>query len=1032
MSISRTFLTPVQWATVAVSCLMAMSMTSRAQEKPKQTPAAEELQEVVVTGSRIARPDLDRLEPTIIINSATFDERGYLDVGQALSENPAFGVQPSSAANTQSAFGIAQSFVDLYGLGSQRTLTLVNGRRFVSSNTASLNTSGSNSSVGGPGQQVDLNTIPTKLIDRVETISVGGAPIYGADAIAGTVNIILKKDFQGLEVDAQAGVSDRADAWNYRARVLGGKNFADDRGNITAVGEITKSDGLTGSARNVYSQDLQFESPLVPGKFQSVLTSGATVAGINYGGIPMVDDGVVYSPTGFGLPASPTGTYGVMNGSGQLLAWAKNSTLSPYSLGTATGNPVFSSDGDGERLSQVSTLLSPSERVNIDLLGNFKINDRVNLFTEGWFSESHATDLLQQPAYNTVFFGGAGTANGNFIVNINNPFLSVGDRTLIQTALNNYAAALGGTGFVYPGWTPNQFYVGRASVDLQSGRATATQVLARGVAGLNGDFSVWGRSFNWEVAANYGSSSNTSVQPSYVFQNLQNALNSTLTPTGQIVCAGTPVNAPTSTVSSTCAPLNIFGRGSPSLAAIQYITHLATATSDNSQRDVTANIGGDLFKLPAGEVKISAGFENRRESAIFSPDSFYSDTLGQLSATGIEGSYITNEVYAETLIPVFSPAQDIPALHRVELEGAVRRVHNSIAGTATTWTEGMRWEPTEDLQLRANRTKSIRAPAITELFLPAATSFQFANDPCDHNYVTQGTAPATRKANCTAAGIDTSAFTSNVVNATAKGTSSGNTGLQSETADSRTIGIVLRPRWVPRLNIAVDYIDIKLTNAIETLTLQQLLYACYDSTDYPSNPSCSAFSRNAAGQITTFHAGYVNAGILEFQGIQAALDYSLPLPADLGNVETRVSYLDTRQLLSQIGSASPNQYAGQLGGTGESGVPKSKGTVDVTYGNGPFSWNWQGIFVGSSNFSNLNTVTSQDYLTVGRWWLINSTVGYDVTKQLKVRLIVDNVFDKSPPFPALAGTGGNFLNATTLYFSGIIGRTYLLSANMKF
>ena len=199
---------------------------------------------------------------------------------------------------------------------------------------------------------------------------------------------------------------------------------------------------------------------------------------------------------------------------------------------------------------------------------------------------------------------------------------------------------------------------------------------------------------------------------------------------------------------------------------------------------MTANIGGDLFKLPAGEVKVSVGYENRRESADFSPDSFYTETLGQLSATGIEGSYITNEVYGETLIPIFSPTQDIPVLHRVELEGAARRVDNSIAGTATTWTEGMRWEPTEDVQLRANRTKSIRAPAITELFLPAATSFQFANDPCDHNFVNQGTAPATRKTNCAAAGIDTATFTSNVVNATALGTSSGNANLQSETADS--------------------------------------------------------------------------------------------------------------------------------------------------------------------------------------------------------------------------------------------------------
>jgi outer membrane receptor protein involved in Fe transport len=1011
-----------------------MSMSARAQEKPKVSDTTPELQEVVVTGSRIARPDLDRLEPTMITSAAAFDERGYLDVGQALSENPAFGVQPSSLVNTQGGtFGIGQGFVDLYGLGSQRTLTLVNGRRFVSSNTASLNTSGSNSSVGGPGQQVDLNTIPTKLIDRVETISVGGAPIYGADAIAGTVNIILKKDYEGIDVDAQAGVSDDRDAWNYRLRVLGGQNFADGRGNLTAVAEMTKADGLVGKARHVYSQDLQFESPAVPGKFQTVLFSNGAVGAINYGGIPMVDDAVVYAPTGIGLPAPPTGTYGINNSAGQLLGWGTGSQLGPYDIGTPTGNPVFVSGGDGERLSQVSELLTPTERMNFDVLGNFKFNDSVNLFTEGWFSETHATELVQQPAYNTVLFGGAGTANGNFIININNPFLSVGDRTLIQNALNNYAAAKGGKGFLYPGWTPDQFYVARANIDLQSGRATATQVLARGVVGLNGDFSLAGRNFNWEVAANYGASSNQSVQPAYVFQNVQNALNATLNSSGQIVCGGTPANAPTSTVSSTCAPLNVFGTGSPSLAARQYVTHLATATSDNSQRDVTANIGGGLFKLPAGEVKLSLGFENRRESAKFSPDTFYSQTLGQLSATGIEGSYITNEVYGETLIPVFSPSQDIPGLHRVELEGAVRRVDNSIAGTATTWTEGMRWEPTQDLQLRANRTKSIRAPAITELFLPAATSFQFANDPCDHNFVGQGTAPATRAKNCAAAGITTDTFTSNAVNATVKGTSSGNTSLQSETADSRTIGIVLRPRWMPKMNIAVDYIDIRLTNAIETLTLQQLLYACYDSTSYPNNPSCGAFSRSAAGQITTFQAGYVNAGILHFQGIQAALDYTFDLPRALGSVEGRLSYLETRQLVSQIGSASPNQYAGQLGiATGETGVPTSKGTVDLLYTNGPFTWDWQGIFVGSARFENNDTATSKDFLGVNSWWLINSTIGYDVSKSFKVRLIVDNVFDKQPPFPALANTGGNFVNATSLYFSGIIGRTYLLSANLHF
>jgi outer membrane receptor protein involved in Fe transport len=933
---------------------------------------------------------------------------------------------PSSAANTQAGFGIAQSFVDLYGLGSQRTLVLINGRRFVSSSTASLNGAGPNNPVGGPGQQVDLNVVPTKLIDRVETVSVGGAPIYGADAIAGTVNIILKKDFQGVDLDAQVGVSNQEDAWNYRARVLAGQNFADGRGNITGVAEFTKTDGLVGTSRPVYSADLGFLAPAVKGKYDTVLTPNNSVPQVNFGGIPMVDD-AFFSPPIFGVPNT---AIGVTNGAGQLLAWGNNgSNLVPYDTGIQTGNPIFNEGGDGLRLSRVSNLLSPTERVNVDVLGNFKINDNVSAFAEGWFSDIHATNLIAQPAYNAAIFGGAGTVNGNFVVSINNPFLSPGDRQTIQTALNNYAAALPFGGFLDPNWNNSQFYVSRANTDLQSGRATATQVLARGVVGLNGDFTIGERAFNWEVAANYGSSDGNQVNPSYVFQNVQNALNSVLNAQGKIVCAGNPVS-PIATESSTCAPLNIFGNGSPSVAAEQYITHLAEAQSLNTQRDFTANFGGDVFKLPGGMMKLAVGYENRRETAKFAPDAFYLESLGQAQVTAVSGEYHTNEFYAETLIPIFGPNQDIPALHSLAFEGAARRVDNSIAGAATTWTEGIRWAPIQDVQFRANRTKSIRAPAITELFLPSATQFSFANDPCDKNFVNQGTAPATRRANCIAAGINPDTFVSNVVNATAQGTTSGNTDLKSETADSRTVGVVLQPRWVPRLNIQVDLIDIKLTDAIETLSLVQVLDACYDSTDYPNNPSCSAFTRGPTHQITDFHVGYVNAGLLEFRGLQAALDYTFDLPRSLGSIETRLNYLDTKKILSQVGSASPNELSGELANS--PGVPQTKGSIDLNYRNGPFGWNWQGIYIGSINFNNQNTATSQDYWGVGAWWLINTTLTYNVGKNFTARLIVDNVFDKEPPYPAMAGVQANFSNPTTLYFSGIIGRTYTVAANYHF
>jgi iron complex outermembrane recepter protein len=1018
---------------------IGLGVTAQAQVAPKPAPAENtQLQEIVVTGSRIARPEFDKLEPTTSVDSKTFDQRGYLDVGQALNELPAFGVAPSSAANSQGGFGVAQSFVDLYGLGSQRTLTLVNGRRFVSESTASLNNANGNTNNGGNGSQVDLNVISTKLIDHVEVVSVGGAPIYGADAIAGVVNIILKKDYQGLDVDAQVGASGQGDAWNYRTRILAGQNLFDGRANITTVAEITKTDGLLGTARPVYAEDLNFLAPVTPGKYQTVLTPHEAVPALYFGGIPLVDDTFLAPAIG-----NTGAAVGVTNAAGETLAFGPRGTLQPYNTGTITGSPIIASGGDGLRVSSVSNLLSPTEHINIDTLMHFQINDRINAFGEGYFSETHATNLIAQPAYNASLFGGGGTFNGNFVVSTNNPYLTSGDRTLIQSALNNYLASLTAAGqspqfqgvaagpgqpVAYPAWNTSQFYVARTNLDLQSGRATDTQTVVRGVTGLNGDFSLGSRHFNWEVSVTYGTSNNMEVTPSYVFQNVANALNATTNAAGQIVCAGTPVNAPTTTESSTCAPLNIFGNGSPSVAARQYITHLAEVNSFNTQRDTNAFIGGDLLKLPSGEWKFSAGFENRRESAEFTPDSFYTQNLGQLQVAAVAGSYLTNEAYFETLMPVFSPMQDIPGLNRLEIEGAARRVDNSYAGDTTTYTYALRWSPVEDVQFRGNKTKSIRAPSITELFLPTTSAFAFANDPCDKNFVDQGSVPTRREQNCAAgvAGYNPATFTSNVVNASALGLTSGNRNLTSELAFSKTFGVVLRPRWVPKLNLSVDYIDIALKDAIESLGLTDILDACYDAANYPNNPSCNSFTRNGAGQIANFHEGYVNAGLLEFTGIQAALDYTFELPWTLGSLQTSAHYLDTQRLKSQIATASPNDISGQIG------YSKSKGSIDILYANKGFSWDWQGIFIGPAAFSNQNTPTSQDILGVGAWWLINSTVGMQVNPRFQVRFIVDNVFNKEPPFPALAGSGGNFANATTTYFSGILGRSLQLSADYKF
>ena len=1004
-----------------------------AQENPKETAKPEEVKEVVITGSRIARPDLDRLEPTLVVGSEAFDQRGYTDVGQALSELPSFGIQSSNATNHQTSLGgVAQSFVDLYSLGSQRTLVLINGRRFVSSSTAAF---GGTGVATPPGEQVDLNVIPTKLIDRVETVSVGGAPIYGTDAIAGTVNIIMKKNYEGLDVDGSVGVSDQKDAWNYRARALGGLNFADGRGNITAVAEFSKADGLTGPDRKNFSENLGFLSPTTASPFASVLTPDNSVPQVSTGGVPMLDDF-------FYLPGLPANFIGVTNAAGQPLAFS-GGKLAPYNLGTPTGNSVFWSGGDGIRLSQFSNLLAPLERTNIDTIDNFRISDHVNLFAETWFSETHARNLISQPAYNANIFGPAGTVPGMFKISASNPFLSAADQATIAADLLAYQAAgfpMAGIinpavppapqGPLDPNWNPNTFYLSRASTDLQSGAASATQQLYRGVIGLTGDFSIGqNHDYTWELAVNYGRSKDTFIQPVDVFQNVQNALNAQLVG-GQIVCAPGYTNSTIATLSSTCAPLNIFGQGQASQAALAYITHTAVAVSTNTQRDSTANLSGDILKLPAGVWKGAIGFENRRESADFAPDDYFTATPQQQIVAGpVSGAYISNEVYAETLVPIFEPSQDIPLLHQVEFEGAIRRVDNTFAGKSNTWTEGLRWAPVRDVLFRANRTISIRAPAITELFLPPSTSFEFAADPCDHTNIAAGLVPATRAANCAAAGIPPG-FVSDVINATAKGITSGDTSLSPEKADSLTYGVVLRPRWLPRFNVSADYIDIKMSNAIEQLNLTELMDECYDSTDYPNNPACSHFTRNAQHQVTSFNDGFVNAGLLHFQGFTVGLEETFELPKELGTVQFRAHYLDTKTLLLRVGSAAPLNEADTLNQL--EATPKSKAVFDLNYRKGPFEWYWQAQYYSMMDFNNQNTPTSQDILSVPKWWLINSTISVDVTKSLQMRLVVDNVFDKEPPYPALAGDGGNFSAATSLYFAGIIGRTYLLTVDYRF
>ena len=401
--------------------------------------------EIIVTGSRIPKPNYDTIQPSTVLSSQAIEQREFVNAADALNELPQFGVPGSSPVGGAQggAFGTGQSFVNFLGLGSQRTLVLVNGRQFISSNTASI------FGAAASGDQVDLAQINTKLIDRIETIAVGGAPIYGSDAIAGTINVILKHDYQGIDLYSENGISNYGDGNNWRIRKLVGHNFADGRGNRTASTEFNKGKGFTYNDRPELSRGLFYDNCQPGSQFnQCIYTDGPRVNATLPGGVPLVG-GAIFG-LDFGLSpqqmnlilGDPSLTFGVTDAGGNNLFFDNAGNLIPANYGVNPGGPnnfdLFASGGNGFAYVRDTTQeLSDTERYNANLVGHFDFTDNLRLFGEAWYSHSKNVDLTSQPEYNSGIFGSAGSPAGSLILGVNNPFLTPEQKAMIMANIQN-------------------------------------------------------------------------------------------------------------------------------------------------------------------------------------------------------------------------------------------------------------------------------------------------------------------------------------------------------------------------------------------------------------------------------------------------------------------------------------------------------------------------------------------------------------------------------------------------------------------
>ncbi len=964
-----------------------------------------DIDEIIVTGTRIRRAESEALQTAIVVRAEEFERRGATNLGEALAAIPGFGISDANAFGGQATFGVGQTFVDFFGLGSQRTLTLVNGRRFVSSNTASA------SGTAAAGQQVDLNLIPLGLVERVETIAIGGAPIYGSDAIAGTVNIILKDSYDGVRVFAQRGMTERGGAGHVAVRGLAGDQFAHGRAALLASVEYNRRDGLLQSERD-FARRAWFlaANPADTGPDDGIpsqiILDHLMFAGVTAGGVPLPDPD---TPGGWVTEEYTEGGF-IFDAQDRPVQFAPGGSLIPYERGSGGGKtPVFVSGGDGLRASEYSSLAAPTERLLLNVIGHYEIAPGTDAFFELAYAGATGEETRELLAINTALI----PQGGPIEFSTGNPFLQPEARAVIEE--NGLET----------------FYLSRNLNDLLDHNPGHSDLeLYRGVAGLEGEFKALGRNWGWDVSYNYGLSENVSSIPYIDEARFQAALDAARDPaSGEIVCAGDAFRG--------CEPLNLFGEGAASPAAVRFVTETGRARSTNRQQVLTANLSGEIPLGKTEGIAFNIGAARRREHAEFAPDPLLeAGTIRVPPFVDVKGGFHTNEIYGELRAPLVRPGWDAPGVEALTFEGSARWVNNSLAGSDLTWAAGGTLTPRlpealSGLTLRGVFTHAIRAPAATELFLGTSPIRTTATDPCDRRFYRAGEKPELRAANCRAAlavvgAGDPAGFDSDILTIGVTGTQSGNPALENERADSWSLGAVYEPAFAPGLRLSADWIDVHLEDGIQILSAGDLLAACYESETYPDTPACSGFTRGTgaqAGQIVDFTSTYYNTTELDFAGLIAAAEYETALEDWASG---RLS------LAGRLFHAAGFRTRAFPGGIVEDvadtvAVPDWEALLTAGYERDAFDVSLRVRWTDSVKIESGLTLEDLPVTTVDDYFVAGATLGYEIRDGVRAQLAIANLFDAAPPRNALIGS-------TTVGFRAydVLGRRYLFSLSAAF
>jgi iron complex outermembrane recepter protein len=946
--------------------LLAVAGTATAQEQTT------EMDEVIVTGSRLVRSDLSAPSPTTVINQDAVQLSGDATVEAVLNELPQLSAGNNSSVNSAGGSGVLTA--NLRGLGATRTLTLVNGRRFIPANGAG---------------SVDLSTIPNALVKRVDIITGGASAVYGSDAITGAVNFILRDDFEGLEVGAQFGQTSASDGNTASYDLLFGTNLAEDRGNITLFASHSTRDPVFMESRDFSRVPLNASlgpsgSGNIPGG--RVGLSGAQMAALDLGQGPGV------------IPVGAEGCTTAVNSirfveNGAVMRHCDPQTLFNYAAG--------------------NYLLRPLERSQLSGLARYDISEHVEAYAELHYALAE-NEFQQAPDSLSIVTG----TNPYFEVPsyATNPALTDDVRALFTNNTAIFDPTNSGNARIPGG-------IARRMSELGLRNFAFERTTVGSTAGLRGGFDVGEYTWQWDLFGQYHRSrTDETVRGTMSPARLSLGLNSIVNGQGQVVCA---------TVVLGCVPVNPFGFDAISPQAAVFITP-ARSSSDLFERVVVGgSLAGEFLRLPAGPISAAVGVEYHSDDYGFLPGATdQAREYGSASRGITAGRFDVKELFAEVRVPLLA---DKPFVDTLAIEGAVRYSDYSNFGGANTWRVGLEWGPTEWLRLRSAFNVANRAPAINELFAPITEGFSPGNDPCA---AIRGPSEA-QKDFCVQQGVPADEI--DTFAQTALGfsqLSGGNPNLREETSETMTVGAVVRLPFLDRFNLAVDYYEIEVEDAVDTMNAQTTLDVCYQLLDANSEP-CRAITRiQGNGQVFQVRASNSNIGALSVRGIDLTVDYTFALPqavsigsdnADLALV-LQTGWLFERERL--IIGADPIDCAGFFGSCtaqGAGGSPDFKAMLAVTYDSGPLMLRSQVRHLGS--LEPLPAIADATPVVVGSTTYVDFSASFDFNERVQVYAGIDNAFDEQPPL-LTSSWGGDANTDVTMY--DVIGRRYFLGMRAKF